>query len=287
MRSGNRFVPAGHETILGRYFFVQQFADFFGSLLVSIPTIFLLMSMKFLKKLKSFVEYRIIRFYHEKIVFKTSSKELVFTSIWRNNYWGSNVSVSGPGSSLESTEEIRKYLPIMFKKFNINSVFDAPCGDLHWMHHILIDHHIKYLGGDIVREIVESNASKFSYADTDFVVFDITANSFPASDVWLCRAVFYHLSNLDILHALEQFVSSDIQYILTTNHVTNHDHVNKDILTGDWRLLDLRKPPFSFPIKAEWEVFDYVQPHPVATLTMWKREDILELMPSLRLIYQK
>ncbi|WP_341880169.1 hypothetical protein [Synechococcus sp. UW140] len=243
--------------------------------------------MNFLQQLFFSLKFRINRFFHEKLLFKFLSKEKLFTSIYLNNYWGSSESLSGPGSSLDSTVEIRTNLPILFDKFNIKSVFDAPCGDMNWMRYISYKHPLKYIGGDIVREIVNTNASKFSSINISFVLFDITTNNFPAADVWLCRHCLFHLSNLDIFHALEQFASSDIKYILTTSHVTDADHVNRDIVTGDWRLLNLRMPPFNFPINAEWEVLDYIDPHPAATLTLWKREQILELMPALRLIYQQ
>ena len=67
----------------------------------------------------------------------------------------------------------------------------------------------------------------------DFIKFDISVDSFPDADIWLCRAVFYYLSNRDIYLALEHFVSSNIKYILTTSHITGNEHVNKDIKTGD------------------------------------------------------
>jgi hypothetical protein len=238
-----------------------------------------------LPRLPGAIKSKLNRFLHEKLVFRLVSKENVFTSIWRNNYWGSRESLSGPGSTLNYTQEIRQKLPSMFEEYDIGTVFDAPCGDMHWMRYVLKDANFVYLGGDIVGELVNANMNKFASAKINFMKFDMTADIFPAADVWLCRAVFYHLSNLDIYLALEQFAASNIKYILTTNHITNEEHINKDIKTGDWRLLNLTLPPFNFPRESLWEVNDYVAPHPAATLTLWTKMQIEAVLPALRKIY--
>lgn len=245
-----------------------------------------LLDLQFLLRLPSAIKFRLNRLLHEKLLFRLASKENVFTSIWRNNYWGSDESLSGPGSTLDYTQEIRQKMPSMFGEYNIKSVFDAPCGDCHWMQHVLEGANFTYLGGDIVGELVSTNKNKFANAKVDFIKFDITTDIFPVADVWLCRAVLYHLSNRDIYLALEQFAASNIQYILTTSHLTGDMHVNKDIKTGDWRLLNLTLPPFNFPRTSLWEIHDYVEPHPAATLTLWTKTQIEEVLPTLRKIYR-
>lgn len=246
-----------------------------------------LLDPKFLLRLPSSIKFRLNRFLHEKLLFRLASKEDVFTSIWRNNYWGSGESFSGPGSTLDYTQEIRQKLPSMFDQYNIKSVFDAPCGDMHWMQHVLKGANFSYLGGDIVGELVNVNKKKFANSKVDFIKFDMTADTFPGTDIWLCRAVFYHLSNRDIFLALENFCASNIKYILTTNHLTGDAHINKDIKTGDWRLLNLTLPPFNFPKEFLWEINDYVAPHPAATLTLWTKAQIEARLPALREIYQQ
>jgi len=236
----------------------------------------------FYARLPGIIKYRLIRLYHEKLLFKVLPKESVFTSIWRNNYWGDAESLSGPGSTLIQTEELRKKAPIMFEEFEIKSVFDAPCGDLNWMQDILEHTNLKYVGGDIVNDIVEQNIANYKKENVDFLQFDITSDSFPDADVWLCRAVLYHLSNADILAALERFTESNIKYILTTNRITNSEHINKDIATGDYRDLNLMLPPFNFPKDVLWEIDDYVYPHPPMTISLWTRKQILDVLPHIQ-----
>jgi hypothetical protein len=242
---------------------------------------------RFLLRLPTSIKYRVNRILHEKLLFKLASKESVFASIWRNNYWGSGESLSGPGSTLEQTANLRQKMPVMFDEMDIKSVFDAPCGDMHWMQYVLKDAKFTYLGGDIVGELVSVNKKKFANTEVNFIKFDMTTDVFPVADVWLCRAVFFHLSNRDIYLALEQFVDSNIKYMLTTNCVTGEQHINKDIVTGDWRSLNLNLPPFNFPRESLWEVEDYAPPHPPTTLTLWTKAQVETILPSLRKIYKQ
>jgi len=236
-------------------------------------------------RLPELIKFKLNRLFHEKLLFRIASKESIFSSIWKNNYWGSGESLSGPGSTLEQTKNLRQMLPIMIDTFSIKSVFDAPCGDMYWMQHVLKYAKFNYMGGDIVGELIEENKLKFMDSKVNFIKFDMTSDPFPEADLWLSRAVFYHLSNRDIYLALERFVDSKINYLLTTNCVTDNQHVNEDIPTGDWRSLNLYLPPFNFPREFLWEIDDYVAPHPPMTLTLWTREQIKMVLPSLRKAY--
>ena len=227
-----------------------------------------------LVKISNSFKYRLNRFYHEIFIFKSNNSEKVFTSIWKNNYWGNIESLSGPGSTLQQTYELRNNLPVIFSKFSIHSIFDSPCGDLNWMKHFLETSDIQYIGGDIVSDIIQNNKKCYSNEKIKFIKFDITSNDFPSVDLWLCRHLLFHLSNDDILKALTKFCESDIKYILTTSCITSSDHINTDIVTGDWRLLNLRLYPFNFPSESLFEINDYVSPAPPMTISMWTREQV-------------
>ena len=236
----------------------------------------------FYLKLPSLLLFRFNRFVHDKFLFYFFSKEFIFTSIWRTNYWGSGESLSGPGSTLEHTKNIRLEIPKLLNELSASSIFDAPCGDMHWMSHVLSSMQVQYIGGDIVGQIIDQNIEKYSDEHISFTKFDITRDIFPRADVWLCRAVLYHLSNRDILKSLEGFCSSEIRYLLTTNCVTSMEHQNKDIASGSWRSLNLLLPPFNFPPNVLWQTEDYIPPHPPATLVLWSREQISAILPDIK-----
>jgi hypothetical protein len=232
-------------------------------------------------KLKT-TRFRTIRLYHEKFVFRNKDAKEVFTSIWQHNYWGNQESLSGPGSTFEQTQNLVAEFPKLLSKFKIKSVFDAPCGDFHWMKQLTESSDLHYIGGDIVEGIISKNVSESSSANVEFKVFDITNDKFPNVDLWLSRAIFYHLSNKDIFLALNNFMQSSVKYILTTNCVTDSNHTNLDIDTGDWRSLNLFLPPFNFPTNPLWEIDDYSEPHPPMKLCLWHRDQLIELLPSLQ-----
>ena len=60
--------------------------------------------------------------------YRSIRRKHVFLDIYENNLWKNMFSVSGPGSSLEATEEIRKSLPRLVEQLGAQSFLDVPCG---------------------------------------------------------------------------------------------------------------------------------------------------------------
>ena len=156
------------------------------------------------------------------------------------------VSRSGTGSSLRSTENIRFHLPKILEKFNIKKLFDAHCREFNWMSQVLKSVEIDYLGSDIVKDLIVSN-KKYENDKIKFSKLDIIVDKLPASDLMICRDCLFHFSYEDIFLFLNNFLSSDIKYILlTSNFTTEHTFENNDIVTGDFRKIDLFSKPFNF-----------------------------------------
>lgn len=237
----------------------------------------------FYKKLPWHAKWFLKRKYHEYFLFKMASRESIFESIWRNNYWGSSESVSGPGSTLEYTQAVRRHLPIIFKMYKVKSVFDAPCGDLNWMKEVIQNSDINYIGADIVRGIIKKNISSYQNTRIQFQVLDITSQAFPNADLWLCRDVLFHLCYQDILNALEQFAESNIPYFLTNTHKNaDNGFQNENISTGHFRLIDLFQFPFNFPKEACYRFDDYIEPQPPREMCLFTRDQVLEVLPLLK-----
>lgn len=236
-------------------------------------------NLNFYKRLPMVLGQIINRIYHERVLFKIASKDSVFTSIWKNNYWSDNESLSGPGSSLAYTENIRKRLPVLFTEFSIKDVFDAPCGDFTWMKEVVKNTQIRYTGGDIVKGIIKSNHI-YQNEKVNFIVFDITEQQPPQSDLWICRDVFFHLSNKDILSSLKQFVKSEVPYLLTTTHKNTSHFSNSDIVSGDFRLIDLFEHPYHFPKNVLYRFEDYIDPHPPREMCLFTSEQIAQIIPD-------
>lgn len=173
----------------------------------------------------------------------------VFENIKEINLWGSGESASGEGSTASETLRLKENIENLFRELGIKSVADAPCGDFGWMSTLDFSG-LMYLGVDILEDAI--NFLRWSYKDNESISFeraDITKVILPDVDLILCRDCLVHFSFEDIYKAIDNFKASGSRYLLTTTFVDTE--INEDIVTGDWRPLNLEAPPFCFsnPIK--------------------------------------
>jgi hypothetical protein len=167
----------------------------------------------------------------------------VFTHHYQRNNWGCSESVSGEGSTLEQTAVIRGALPQLIKDFRIQSMLDIPCGDFNWMK--LLDLPIHYIGADVVDEIVALNQRRFGKHARSFTKLDLTVDALPKVDLIFCRDCLFHFSYKHIFSALNNAKRSGSGYLLTTTNTQLKQ--NKNIVTGEFRRLNLQISPFSLP----------------------------------------
>lgn len=177
-----------------------------------------------------------------KMIFFNNEKK--FNYIYKKNIWGSNESISGPGSEIRNTIAIRRQIPKILYKYKIKKILDLPCGDFHWFKEI--DLKINYLGADIVDSIINENNLKYSNDFISFKKLDITSDPINDKfDLILIRDLFIHFSNNDIFRSLNNIKESRSKYILTTNY--NDPETNKNIVSGSFREINLMLEPFNFP----------------------------------------
>lgn len=168
----------------------------------------------------------------------------VFTEIYRGKHWVKGESVSGPGSGLEGSARIRALLSPLLRTLGARSLLDVPCGDCNWIR--MLDLQLEsYIGGDIVRELIDRNSRLYGHASRRFMVLDLTTSSLPVADVILCRDGLSHLSNRDSLRAVLNIKRSGARYLLATTF-PQLDR-NRDICSGQWRPMNLQLAPFHFP----------------------------------------
>jgi SAM-dependent methyltransferase len=218
------------------------------------------------RKLKRFLDNR-------KLV-KIDSLQDRFTLIYKRNAWGSKESSSGTGSSIEKTKAIRLFLPIIFEKFQIESILDIPCGDFNWMK--LVDlQGISYLGADIVDPLISDLNKNYSSNLISFVQLDITIGPLPKSDLVINRDCLFHLSYADINRALLRFLESGSEYLLSTSHDNLFNFINSDIRSGGFRLIDLFAIPFNFPKDVHFEIPEPGEGSlPPRKLYLWDRDQV-------------
>lgn len=168
----------------------------------------------------------------------------VFTTYHKSNYWGSVETLSGSGSTQEQTAHIRAVIPLILKQYRIASLLDLPCGDHFWMNKVDLGK-TKYLGADIVKEIIHANNKRNSSKQKSFIELDIINDALPTVDLILCRDCFVHLPINEIRRAISNIIRSRSTYLLTTIFTGRED--NKDIKIGDWRPINLLAKPFNLP----------------------------------------
>lgn len=229
----------------------------------------------------AYENYRLFNFlgaYRSANKLKNQDLEEIFTEHYNQNVWINDQSVSGDGSTVEYTEKLRTELPFLFSKFEIGSILDAPCGDYNWFQYVDRSEGILYVGGDIVAKLVEKNNERYGNRNTRFEKLDITTDPLPAADLMICRDALFHFSDSHILRTLENFANSEIKYILTTSHTDCKS--NFDIVTGQFRLLNLEKPPFNFG-EPLFTIDDWVEGFPVRKMCLWDRGSMAEFIAKM------
>ena len=177
-----------------------------------------------------------------------SETEKVFTRIYAKKGWGTSESASGPGSSVARTAVVRSRMTKLLAELGVKSILDIPCGDFNWMRFTELSG-IEYTGADIVTPLVEQNRLLYAGPGRTFLHIDMLCGPIPRSDLILCRDGLVHLSFFDIAQALFRMEQSGANYLLTTSFSALDR--NKDIVTGDWRSLNLNLAPFHFPAPLE------------------------------------
>jgi len=205
----------------------------------------------------------------------------VFTEIYNKRCWGFNwygeQTVSGSGSTLIYTENLRKELPNLYDKFGFKTVLDAPCGDFNWMKHVVKKYpDMEYIGADIVKNIVKTNNDKYSSEKIKFIELDIVNDPLPKANLMICRDCLFHFSTDYIFKFLDNFLNSDIDYLLTTSF---NDIENTNIHVGGFFRLNLFAAPFNFPTETLYSIEDWAnhpinEGVPVRHMYLWSKEQL-------------
>lgn len=188
--------------------------------------------------------YRALRYRYARFHLQSKTTEEVFTKIYKSNAWGGKRSASGPGSDVDQTKIITKELSSLFSDLNISTMLDIPCGDFYWMKNADLSN-IEYTGADIVKELVQKNTEKYGRGSIRFRYMNLIKDELPKVDLIFCRDCLVHFSFADVFLALDNVCNSQSEYILTTTMTGRKD--NYDIVTGQWRPLNLELAPFVLP----------------------------------------
>lgn len=175
----------------------------------------------------------------------------IFSRIAEGNLWGSPETRSGPGSTLAETAALRDGLREWLVGSGVRSLVDLPCGDAHWVREILGSGSLeRYVGIDIVASLIETNRLSLTSPGVSFEVGDLCEAPPPAADAVLCRDLFIHLPLAAIHRALANLAAAKAKWLLLGSY--RGVERNREILTGQWRPVDLERVPFGLSRPRQW-----------------------------------
>lgn len=177
-----------------------------------------------------------------------------FERVYATREWGKG---SGEGSKPKHTRGYVQFLQQFLKEHQIKSVVDMGCGD--WQFSRFIDWTgIDYQGFDLVKSVIATNQRRYGKPNVKFTRYEGDFNQLPSADLLIAKDVLQHLSYLNI----ERFIPhmKRFSHCLITNCVNPHGPtVNKNILDGEFRYLDMRLSPFYVDAR---EVFEFTNHKP-------------------------
>ncbi|WP_272149400.1 class I SAM-dependent methyltransferase [Tenacibaculum aiptasiae] len=179
--------------------------------------------------------------------------------VYEKNLWGGNTSEFYSGDGSHNTNIVKPYVEIVASFLNSFknglTVCDLGCGDFNVGKQLVKDTK-KYVGVDIVPNLIAYNKANFREENLEFHCLDIAEEELPFADCVMIRQVLQHLSNTEVQRIVDKL--SAFKYIILTEHLPEGDfEPNKDIISGQGiRLkkksgLNLLVPPFNFKIKEQ------------------------------------
>jgi hypothetical protein len=181
-------------------------------------------------------------------------------------------------SSVNGTANIRPSIKQLFVQHNIKSIFDAGCNDCGWMSELLQDLDIAYQGGEISPTMVDYVHRTFPNLMVQ--VHDATTDKLPQVDLLFVRDVAIHLNNADKRRLWQNWLSSNIPWILITqspdyDHNRDFMYKNDDPFISINTYVNWKLEPWGFPAPVD-QVWEYDPGG--RCIALWHRTQIENLL---------
>jgi len=130
--------------------------------------------------------------------------------------------------------------------------------------------------------MVASNA-RFARPNISFRQLNVMSDRLPAVDLVLCRDCLPHFTLRDARRALQNIADSGSTFLLTTTFTDRQ--INHDINTGDFRALNLERPPFALPpplqvFNEECTLYDRALTD--KSMGLWRVDDVTSALAAPR-----
>lgn len=168
----------------------------------------------------------------KRIAFLRKTRKDQFATIYRENIWGGKKGTFFSGEGSHKKKYVDEYLQVIEKTITkncISSIVDLGCGDFNiaksYVH--LVE---KYVGVDIVDELIEYNTRHYGKTNIKFECLDIVEDELPDGELCLIRQVFQHLTNNEIRAVIKKL--DKYRWVIITEDVYSKQNAieyNKNI----------------------------------------------------------
>ena len=183
-----------------------------------------------------------------------------FETVYAENLWKNEESVSGEGSTLKCSDMYLLFLKQFVTNNDIKNILDLGCGDFNLMKHFNYED-IKYVGVDLVNELIEKNNINYGKHNIKFLNRMIHNYEFEEKyDLIICKDVLQHWSIENVITFLK--LIKNYKYCLLINDFKNDKYkapigfkiFNADIIDGWYTPIDLSIEPYN--LKGEY-IFEW------------------------------
>ncbi|EMY61973.1 class I SAM-dependent methyltransferase [Leptospira terpstrae] len=182
----------------------------------------------------------------------SSPEQVAFEKVYDEKKWGDG---SGIGSWPENAGPYLKLLQESLNDPKYTTIVDLGCGDWKLMETLSIPEEKKYVGYDLVTDLIAQNTKKYSKKNVKFLVIKQLSDIRNVSaDLLIVKDVLHHWPIAHINYFLKEILPN-YRYALITNDY-NFFASNQDIAFAEFRPINLQKEPF-LPVIGLRVLFDY------------------------------
>jgi SAM-dependent methyltransferase len=190
------------------------------------------------------------------------------THIYKNFIW-SRANTSGVGSMPWNARPYLKMLQRLFNETRYTTVVDYGCGNWELMKHIAIPPEVKYLGIDLVKQVIDRNIHLYERSNIHSrEIYRQEDAMHIRADVLIIKDVMQHWPNEEIFSFLRNILPNYRMAILT-NDFCKCRGPPPDIRAGGGHCFDLRKQPFE--LMAEL-ILDWQCARTRKHVLLWRRD---------------
>ncbi|GMH50713.1 hypothetical protein TL16_g00845 [Triparma laevis f. inornata] len=150
---------------------------------------------------------------------------------------------------MDKTNNMRRLVAELVLNGGVERVVDVPCGDMNWMGGLLgllEEAGVKYLGMDVVGDVVSRNQEKYGNSDrVQFRQLDLTKDPLPPmnpGDLILCRHLMFHLPPSQNLNIISKFENSGAGILMLTTYLRADENYRDFVLAMGHHVNLFREP---------------------------------------------